>query len=66
MTSELNFYERRILRVLSFSLRPLNTKEVAYYAKIDYGTASKYLKILKKNQKVRNDPFGGVNYWQLK
>jgi len=62
----LNTYEERILSVLKYSLRPLNTKEVAFYAKIDWATANKYLATLKRKKIISNKPCGGVNYWVFK
>ena len=66
MVSKLNYYEDRILQVLKFSIRLLNTKEVAYYAKIDWATADKYLKLLRRKGIVEHKLVGGINYWKIK
>ena len=62
----LNSYENRVLQVLSFSIRELNTKEVAYYAHIDWATANAYLHSLGRKGYVSHRISGGVNYWRSK
>lgn len=66
MVSKLNAYEDRILKVLQFSIRELNTKEVAYYAKIDPATADKYLRTLSRKGLIIHKVTGNVNSWRIK
>ena len=65
MKPKFNYYENRIIQVLRLSVRLLNTKEIAYYAKIDWATANKYLLILKKKRIVKEIKIGISKCWKL-
>ena len=59
-------YEILILTVLQYSARKLNTKDIAYSAKMDYATANKYLHGLLKKNMVYHKKIGRINYWECK